>query len=224
MSAPSSVNRPAVTADEAAEGVGDAAAMIVDGGRCRFGKPSTIVRVQTRGRWPGVTVEREGVYDERIIRRMLSWTVLFVCSGNTCRSPMAAALARQMLAQQRGLDPGELEAAGIYVLSAGASATAGAPASDPAVEAMQAEGIDLAGHRSRPITSELVAEADAIYTMTEAHRQAVLALDPTAAEKTARLDPDRDIADPVGADLATYRQTAEQMRHALAGRLKERSP
>jgi protein-tyrosine phosphatase len=210
-----------VEAATAQQQTGAVTPLMVDGGRCRFAKPSTIVRVDPDRGLAGLTVERVGVYDQRIIRRMVTWTVLFVCSGNTCRSPMAAGLARQMLAREHGVSEAALPEVGIEVRSAGVSAMAGAPASEPAVRAMRGEGVDLTHHRSQPVTAALVEQADVIYAMTEAHREAVLSLVPTAAGKTHRLDPQQDIGDPIGADEATYRQTADQMRQCLAACLKE---
>ena len=196
----------------------------MDAGRCRFARPSTVVRLWDGEGGPGYRVERAGVYDERIIRRMLSWTLLVVCSGNTCRSPMAEAIARRELARLRGLSESELATAGLHVVSAGLYADHGAPATPEAVQAMQGEGLDLAGHRSRPISEALIQQADAILTMTEAHRQGVVALAPWAESKTARLDPDADVADPIGGGSAVYRQTAEQIRAGLTQRMKELMP
>jgi protein-tyrosine phosphatase len=171
-----------------------------------------------------VTVERAGVYEERTIRRMLSWTLLLVCSGNTCRSPMAEVIARQLLAEQRGLGESELSAAGLDVISAGLYASAGVGATEPAIEAMRAEGLDLSGHRSQPLTAELIDRADIILTMTEAHRLGVVGLAPWAEAKTHRLDPSSEVADPIGADTQTYQRTAAQMRQRLAEWLKEHGP
>lgn len=134
--------------------------------------------------------------------------LLLVCTGNTCRSPMAEVIARDLL-------PG---GEGEVVHSAGVTAGAGAAASREAVEAAQELGLDLSGHRSQPLTAQAVAEADCILTMTGAHRDLVLRLTPEAADRTWLLDEDRDIADPFGGTLADYRVTAEQIKTALLRR------
>lgn len=211
--------RPALDAEAAAAMLGESAAWVLDGGRCRFGKPSTLIEYRpadavhpssTPNALPW-TVKRVGVIDERMVRNMQTFNLLLVCTGNTCRSPMAEVLAQDVLAGQPDVKIG----------SAGVFAGAGQPASMEAVEAMQALGLDLSGHRSRPLTADLVNAADQIYTMTESHRQAVLAQAPHAADKVQRLDPEADISDPIGASLSVYQATADQIRRALESRLKE---
>lgn len=130
--------------------------------------------------------------------------VLFVCTGNTCRSPMAAALMRA-LAAQRGVD--------VEVASAGTAAIPGLPATAHAVAALAEQGVDLGDHRSQPLTAELVAAADLVLTMTARHKERVLDLAPDAAGKVFTLaeyaggDPG-DVPDPFGGDLEEYRKTA----------------
>ena len=136
--------------------------------------------------------------------------LLLVCTGNTCRSPMAEAIARDLLRDEDAV-----------VDSAGVSAGLGAAATPEALAAAAELGLDLSGHRSQPLTPERVAQADQILTMTAAHRDLVLRAVPEAADRTSVLDEDGDIADPFGGTLADYRVTAEQIKTALLRRLRE---
>lgn len=221
----SSANRrakpPPLDADEAAEAVEGQAQLIIDGGRCRYSKPSTVVRARQKGLGHQVTVERAGVYDDRFIRKMLRWTMLFVCSGNTCRSPMAEVIAKQILASRRHIQPEDLEMAGIRVISAGAFAMPGSTASPDAIETMNKLGIDLTAHHSQSLTPELIHEADVIYCMTGTHRQAVIKLVKSAADKTFTLDPQGDVDDPVGSGSNGYQRCGALIRRQLDQRLKE---
>ncbi len=105
-------------------------------------------------------------------------TILFVCTGNTCRSPMAEAILKEMVREK-----GE----GYEVISAGTSAGEGEPAAGEAVRALEEEGIVLSGHRSRPVTGELLDRADLVITMTRGHKERVLEMRPQAGAKTFTL-------------------------------------
>ncbi|MCE9590811.1 MAG: Sua5/YciO/YrdC/YwlC family protein [Planctomycetes bacterium] len=214
---------PALEAGEAAAALGSGA-VVIDGGRCRYGKPSTVVRVRGTGARPTISVERAGVYDERYVMKLTRWTLLMICSGNTCRSPMAEGLARQIIARSEGLPESELEAAGLRVISAGAFASQGMPVSPEAVDVMNRRGIDISRHRSRPLTREMVHEADLILCMTESHLRAVVAMAPSAAEKTLALDPAGDIEDPIGSGMEAYERCAAAIEKSLNQRLKEYQP
>jgi tRNA threonylcarbamoyl adenosine modification protein (Sua5/YciO/YrdC/YwlC family) len=191
--------------------------MVFDAGPTRFSKPSTLVRIRENS----YEIMRAGVYDERIIDRLLRTTILFVCSGNTCRSPMAEAIARKYLADRFSISPDELENKGINVISAGSYALPGARAAEPAVEALRSMGADLSRHRSRPLTVELIHQADAIYTMSHNHLRAVASLVPAAADKVSNLDPDGDIEDPIGGDLSLYIEVADRIKSLIEKRLAQ---
>jgi protein-tyrosine-phosphatase len=141
---------------------------------------------------------------------------LFVCSGNTCRSPMAEAIARAELAARFGRRPP------LQVLSAGLSVRDGAPMTEEAEVALRSLAVEPGRHRARPLTRELVERAEAVYCMTASQRQAVLRMLPEAAGKTACVDPEGDVPDPIGSALPVYESCARRLRELVRARLAER--
>lgn len=191
--------------------------LILDAGLTRYSKPSTLVKV-TGDRFQ---IVRPGVYDERIIEKLLKTTILFVCSGNTCRSAMAEGLARKILAEKLGVGEDQLGEKGFVVQSAGAFATPGMRAAAPGISVLRKMGVDISRHRSQLLSVELIHQSDAIFAMSENHRRSVLALVPSAAEKVHLLDPAGDIDDPIGGDESLYLSLAGQLNTLIANRLAE---
>lgn len=138
--------------------------------------------------------------------------ILFVCTGNTCRSPMAAALFNR-LATEKNI--------GYEAVSAGLSAAEGSPASFNAIRAMEDyPGADLSCHRSGRLTRNDVEEASLILTMEQFHRQMILSMYPEAYQKVFTLKEyvygtDGDIADPYGGDETEYRHCAAIISQAV---------
>jgi protein-tyrosine phosphatase len=191
--------------------------LIIDAGHTRYSKPSTLLHVHP----DRYEIVRQGIYDERIIEKLLRTTILYVCSGNTCRSPMAEALTRRLLAEKLGVTEADLERSGMAVISAGSYAMPGARATPQAVEAVKNWGADLSQHRSKPLTLDLIHQADVIFTMGRSHAGAVIAMAPSAAPKVLTLDPAGDIDDPIGSDVGVYQELAGQLHGLIQKRLAE---
>lgn len=137
---------------------------------------------------------------------------MFICTGNTCRSPIAEGLARAMF--------GEV----VQVSSAGMEAWEGEEASTHALHVLKEQNLDLSRHRSRRISAELLADADWIIPMTQAQEKGLGRLFPQFEQKIRCLgdwgEHKREVHDPWRGSLDAYRQTAQEIR-ALLCTLKE---
>ena len=145
-------------------------------------------------------------------------TILFLCTGNVCRSPMAEGLFRHAVKGR-----GEFR-----ILSAGLGAMDGQPPTNHSVQAMRELGIDISHQRSRALTAELVRSADLILGMTHSHTDTVALLYPKAAEKTfllrefdETLEPyEKDISDPIGSPYHIYVECRDQIEQGIVTLLK----
>ena len=142
---------------------------------------------------------------------MKNKNLIFVCTGNTCRSPMAEGLLRERLGPTSNWD---ISSAGVY-------ADDGWPVSENSVQALQEKGIDISPFTSRALTSDLLEHADLLITMTQGHREAILQFSPESERKVFLLKSfgvaqcAADISDPVGQPLERYRQVRDEIDAAL---------
>lgn len=141
--------------------------------------------------------------------------ILFVCTGNTCRSPMAAYIMEKV-AVENDLD--------VLIESAGIFAAPGEGASENAIKAMSEMGIDITEHRTQLVTKPLLDKADVVLTMTEGQKRII---EPTAGDKVYTLleyaGNEGDISDPFGGDLDEYEETAREIYDAIVD-IAERLP
>jgi len=192
--------------------------MLLDDGPIAAPKPSTIVKITGND----YTILREGALKAETVKRLAALMILFVCTGNTCRSPIAERLCEKMLAERLNCSIDALEQHGIVVLSAGLQAGEGQPASSNAVGVLQEYGIDLSNHRSLLLNETHVRFADFIFSMTRHHREKILSNWHNVDSRLNVLRTDgSDIADPIGGSMSDYRICAEQIRSEISKRLDE---
>lgn len=142
------------------------------------------------------------------------FSILFVCTGNTCRSSMAEGIFKSLTKKSSMEDK-------FYISSSGTGVNMPLPASDHAVMVLQEIGIDISKHLSRPLSRQLIDESDLILGMTSAHKNHILRIMPEAEAKVFTLieyatrSKKGDIEDPYFMDLGTYRNIRDELMKYL---------
>ena len=174
---------------------------------------TTIVQVDSQGGW---IAKRIGATPENRLQVAACELILFCCTGNTCRSPMAESLCRHLLCERLKCSPSELTKRGYLIASAGLAADYGSPASRESVEMMRRRGLDLKAHTSQPLTDRLIEHADRCYTLTNGHRATILDSHPELSDRVQVLARDgNDISDPIGGGIDDYAACAASIEQHL---------
>jgi protein-tyrosine phosphatase len=209
--------RPSTTPEAVPAAIRNAAAVIVEDGPTYFGQPATVIEF----RGDAWAVRRGGAITAQEVAHLAARLVLFVCTGNTCRSPLAAVLCKKLLADRLRCSVDELPHRGFLVVSAGLAAVRGEPAATTAVEVAQELGVDLSNHISRPATLDLLEQADIIVGMTKSHLNNLAAYPEVTADVRLLGGEAGDLPDPIGGDRATYEACAGAIWQHLQGLVTE---
>lgn len=185
--------------------------LAIDTGALKIGVESTIVDLTAK--LPQIT-RLGAISDEEINKVIAKKNVLFVCTGNTCRSVIAEALLKKMLRDNKRDD--------VEVSSAGVTAVSGIGASQSAKEILAREGINVSAHVSQEATKEILRKSDLILVMERTHESAILKLAPEVKNRVfllkefAKIDENNlDIEDPMGKSAEFYEKTFASIKEAL---------
>jgi protein-tyrosine phosphatase len=192
--------------------------MALDGADCcEYKKNSTVAIVSGNN----IKVLREGVYSSSEIASMSKIHIIFICTGNTCRSPMAQAFCQKHISEKLGCGVDEIQSMGYKVSSAGLAGGGGMPASSEVTEICLQIGVDLRQHHSTGISCDELRESDYIFVMSRHHLESVRRMCPEVIERCFMLDENEEINDPIGGGEKVYRRCAEQIERALEKRMSE---
>ncbi len=192
--------RPPVTLEEALKDLDGKVNLAIDGGKTKLGEESTVLDLTT----VKPRVLRQGAIEQRELKKTLEQrTVLFVCTGNTCRSIMAEGLLKKLLAE-KGIK-------NIKVISAGVSALPEVSPTRETIEVLQKEGIDVSDYKTKVLTEEMLKTADIIFVMQEYHKDVISKRVPWVKERIFVLD----VADPIGRPLNIYQDYFELIKKEM---------
>lgn len=191
--------------------------LLLDAGPCKYKKSSTVAKVGNKR----LEILRTGVYSYGELEALSTIKFLFVCTGNTCRSPMAEGIFRKYLAEKLQCQVDQLDRMGYKMVSAGIMNIGAAPASAEAIIACEARGIDIRAHKSNILSPQLIEESDFIFAMEQIHCNRVRSLCPNSTDKCRLLAENEQIADPIGQSQEFFNNCAELIEKAVKKRVDE---
>ena len=208
---------PATDAKEVLAQLSGKIDLLIDGGSCKYKKSSAVVKIGKKG----IEILRLGIYSKEQLDAMSVIKFLFVCTGNTCRSPMAEGIFRKYLAEKLQCEVDQLEQVGYKISSGGVMDTNGMPASTGALTACASKGIDLSAHRNKGLSKELIEESDFIFAMERIHKDRIIAISNEAVNKCFLLAENKGIDDPIGLPQEFFNRCADTIEAAVKKRISE---
>ena len=191
-----------ISAEEVLSGMNGLVDIILDGGITDVQKESTVLDVTKKT----FKVLREGAISKEDL--LIERYILFVCTGNSCRSVMAKAMLEKFLKQACLSNK-------VKVDSAGTSSYSGMIAAQNTIDVMKEAGADVSTHKGKSVTPDLLRKSDSIFVMGRSHRSAVLGILPEADSKLKLLKENQDIPDPIGKSLEEYRRIRDIIENEI---------